>query len=150
MLYKTHREFYVWACLYPPCFNSYASLCLLTSRRSDSGVMPNCFATCLNDTPPSTCSTPRLGELRQLLRPLASSIGLALLLAVGVGVAEQGAILLFSFNTLFAGTGIAAAIVSSSVLLMILFGIVASRERLEKQQVLGLALFLGGLLTLSF
>lgn len=98
----------------------------------------------------SSYSLPRLDELKQLCRPLASSQGLALLLAVGAGMAEQGAILLFSFNTLIAGTGIAAVIVSSSVLLMLLFGIVVSRERLERQQVLGLGLFLGGLLVLSF
>ena len=94
-------------------------------------------------------SLPSLEDLSQLRIPLASALGLGVLLAILAGVAENAAVLSFSLDTLIATTGIASAITSSYSLIVILFGIIVYSERLTRNQVVGISLFMAGLLLLA-
>ena len=73
------------------------------------------------------------------------NIGLATL----IGSLDSSALLLYSFNTQFASTGIAAAVGSCFVLLPLFFGVTILHERLAKHQLLGVGLVLTGLILLG-
>ncbi len=94
-------------------------------------------------------SLPSLEELSLLRRPLASMLGLGVLLAIIAGVAENAAVLCFSMDTRVATTGIASAIASGYSLIVILFGLSVYRERLTRNQMGGIILFLSGLVLLA-
>jgi len=55
---------------------------------------------------------------------------------------ESAAILTFSLNTRIATTGIAAAIASSYALVVMIFGMIVYRERLAKNQLFGIVMFM--------
>ena len=73
----------------------------------------------------------------------------ALLTVALAGIMENIAILLFSFDTRIATTGITAAIASSYVLIVMSFGMLAYRERLTKHQWGGVILFMLGVVLLA-
>ncbi len=72
-------------------------------------------------------------------------IGLAML----IGTLDSGALLLYSFNTRFATTSIAAAVGSCFVLFPLFFGTIVLHERLARHQLLGIGLVLSGLVLLG-
>lgn len=94
-------------------------------------------------------SLPRLEHLSLMRSPLASRIGLAMLLAIVAGVIENTAALGFSLDTQIATTGIASAITSGYSLIVILFGIIVYHERLTRNQIAGITLFMLGLIFLA-
>lgn len=73
----------------------------------------------------------------------------ALLVVIFAGILENVAILLFSFDTGIATTGIASAIASSYVLMVMLFGVLFYREHLAKHQWGGILLFMVGVVLLA-
>jgi drug/metabolite transporter (DMT)-like permease len=72
-----------------------------------------------------------------------------LLLASAAGVVENAAVILFSIDTTIAQMGIASILAANYSLVAMLFGFLAFHERLERHQLLGLALVLGGLSLLA-
>lgn len=72
-----------------------------------------------------------------------------LLLAIGAGIVENAAVLLFSADTRIATTGVSAAIASNYAVVATLIGFFAFRERLVANQVAGIGLVLGGLAFLA-
>ena len=70
-------------------------------------------------------------------------------LATLIGTLDSGALLLYSFNTQVATTGIAAAVGSCFVLFPLFFGVIVLHERLAKHQLLGIGLVLSGLILLG-
>ena len=79
-----------------------------------------------------------------------SPVAAGLLLAVAAGIIENAAVLTFSFDTRIASTGIASAIASSYALVVMLFGIAVCHERLVKNQLVGISMFMAGLILLAF
>ena len=79
-----------------------------------------------------------------------SPVATGLLLAVVAGIIENAAVLTFSFDTRIASTGIASTIASSYALVVMLFGIAVYRERLAKNQLMGIGLFMAGVILLAF
>ncbi len=67
-----------------------------------------------------------------------------------IGTLDSGGLLLYSFNTQVATTGIAAAVGSCFVLLPLFFGVIVLHERLAKHQLLGIGLVLSGLVLLGY
>ncbi|MFL5698151.1 MAG: EamA family transporter [Ktedonobacteraceae bacterium] len=94
-------------------------------------------------------SLPSLEEIAHVRNPLASKIGLGVLLAIIAGITENAAVLTFSLDTRIATTGITSAIASSYALVVMLFGMLVYRERLAKNQFLGIAMFMVGLILLA-
>jgi drug/metabolite transporter (DMT)-like permease len=93
---------------------------------------------------------PSLAELSHLRKPLTSTFGLAVLLAIVAGIVENTATFGFSLDTQIATTGIASVITSGYALIVILYGIVMYHERLTRNQIVGIALFTFGLIFLAF
>lgn len=93
-------------------------------------------------------SLPTLEELAHLRVPLASTLGMGVLLAIIAGIAENAAVLSFSLDTQLATTGIASAIASGYSLIVILFGIIIYHERLTWNQIAGIITFMSGLIFL--
>jgi drug/metabolite transporter (DMT)-like permease len=77
-------------------------------------------------------------------------LGIGILLALLAGIAENGATVSFSLDTQMATTGIASAVASGYSLIAIFFGILVYHERLSKNQVGGIFLFITGLTLLAF
>ena len=96
----------------------------------------------------SPFSLPSLSELVHLRQPL-SRIGSGIFLALLAGILENVAALVFSFDTRVATTGIASAIASSYSLVVMVFGILAYRERLAKNQLVGLGMVMVSLFLLA-
>jgi len=94
-------------------------------------------------------SLPSLEEIAHVRNPLASKIGLGVLLAITAGITENAAVLTFSLDTRIATTGITSAIASSYALVVMVFGMLVYRERLAKNQVFGIAVFMVGLVLLA-
>ena len=94
-------------------------------------------------------SLPSLEEIAHVRNPLTSKIGSGVLLAIIAGITENAAVLTFSLDTRIATTGITSAIASSYALVVILFGMLVYRERLAKNQFLGIAMFMVGLVLLA-
>jgi drug/metabolite transporter (DMT)-like permease len=65
------------------------------------------------------------------------------------GMLENAAVLTFSLDTRIATTGIASAIASSYALVVMLFGMLMYRERLAKNQLFGIVMFMSGLILLA-
>jgi len=65
------------------------------------------------------------------------------------GAAENAGYLIFSINTQIATTGIAATLASGYSLFVILFGISVYHEKLARNQIGGMVLFLSGLILLG-
>jgi drug/metabolite transporter (DMT)-like permease len=93
-------------------------------------------------------SLPSLEELAHVRKPF-SQLGSGLLLAIIAGALENAAVLTFSFDTRIATTGITSAIASSYALVVMIFGMIVYRERLTKNQLFGIALFMIGLILLA-
>ena len=94
-------------------------------------------------------SLPSLEEIAHVRNPLASKIGLGVLLAIIAGIMENAAVLTLSLDTRIATTGITSAIASSYALVVMVFGLLVYRERLAKNQLFGIALFMVGLVLLA-
>lgn len=94
-------------------------------------------------------SLPSLEEIAHVRNPLASKIGSGVLLAIIAGITENAAVLTFSLDTRIATTGITSAIASSYALVVMLFGLLVYRERLAKNQLLGIGMFMAGLVLLA-
>ncbi len=62
---------------------------------------------------------------------------------------ENAAVLTFSFDTRIATTGITSVIASSYALVVMIFGMIVYRERLAKNQLFGIAIFMIGLILLA-
>jgi len=62
---------------------------------------------------------------------------------------ENAAVLTFSFDTRIATTGVTSAIASSYALVIMIFGMIVYRERLAKNQLFGIAVFMIGLILLA-
>ena len=108
----------------------------------------------MTEGPPSTgrtlsLSLPSLQELAHVRNPLASKIGSGVLLAILAGIMENAAVLTFSLDTRIATTDVTSAIASSYALVVMMFGMLAYRERLAKNQLLGIAMFMIGLVLLT-
>ena len=80
---------------------------------------------------------------------LLSKIVSGILLALIVGMVESAAILTFSLDTRITTTGIAAAIASSYTLVVMIFGMIVYRERLAKNQLFGIVMFMMCLFSLA-
>lgn len=91
---------------------------------------------------------PSLEEIAHIQYPF-SKLGLALLLAMVAGMLENAATLTFSFDTRITTIGIASAITSGYALVVIVFGMLAYRERLASNQLCGIAIFMVGLVLLT-
>ena len=94
-------------------------------------------------------SLPTLEEIAHLCVPLASTLGMGVLLAIVAGLADNAAVLSFSLDTQLATTGIASAIASGYSLIVILFGICIYHERPAWNQVAGISTFMSGLIFLA-
>ena len=86
-----------------------------------------------------------IADVWNLLSKVVSGIRLALV----VGMIESAAILTFSLDTRIATTGIAAAISSSYALVVMMFGMIVYRERLAKNQLFGIVMFMISLFALA-
>src|SRR5947209_1882313 len=109
----------------------------------------------MTEVPPSTgrtlsLSLPSLQELAHVRNPLASKIGLGVLLAIIAGITENAAVLTFSLDTRIATTGITSAIASSYALVVMVFGMIVYRERPTKNQLFGIVLFMTSLFLLAW
>src|SRR5712692_3797655 len=93
-------------------------------------------------------SLPTLEDIAHLRYPF-SQLGLGVLLAFIAGMLENAAVLTFSFDTRIATTGITSAISSSYALVVMIFGMMVYRERLTKNQLFGIAIFMIGLVLLA-
>ncbi|HAT45135.1 MAG TPA: hypothetical protein DDW33_09090 [Ktedonobacter sp.] len=93
-------------------------------------------------------SLPNLEDIAHLRNPL-SRLGLGILLAIVAGMLENAAVLTFSLDTRIATTGITSAIASSYALVVMLFGMLMYRERLAKNQLFGIVMFMSGLILLA-
>lgn len=96
----------------------------------------------------SPLSLPNLKDIAHIRNP-RSRIGSGIFLALLTGILENGAALVFSFDTRIATTGIASAIASSYSLIIMIFGILVYRERIAKNQLLGLGMVMISLFLLS-
>ncbi len=93
-------------------------------------------------------SFPSLKDIAHLRHPLSKN-GLGVLLALLVGIMECVAVLAFSLDTRIATTGITSAIASSYALVIMIFGMIVYRERLAKNQLLGIVIFMISLFSLA-
>ena len=93
-------------------------------------------------------SLPSLEDIAHIRYPF-SKLGLGVLLALIAGTLENAAVLTFSFDTRIATTGVTSAIASSYALVVMLFGMIVYRERLAKNQLFGIAVFMIGLILLA-
>lgn len=93
-------------------------------------------------------SLPSLEDIAHVRYPL-SKLGFGVLLAILVGTLEIVAALTFSFDTRITTLGIASAITSGYALVVILFGMLAYREKLARNQLCGIAIFMVGLILLA-
>lgn len=91
---------------------------------------------------------PSLQDMAHVWKPF-STIGLGILLALLAGMTENAAVLTFSFDTRIASTGITSAIASSYALVVMMFGMIVYRERLAKNQLFGVIMFMSGLILLA-
>ncbi len=94
---------------------------------------------------------PSLARLAAMARAwvLFPPVAAGLLLAITAGIIENAAVLIFSFDTRIATTGITSAIASSYALVVMLFGMVVYRERLTRNQLMGIGMFTTGLILLA-
>ena len=93
-------------------------------------------------------SLPRLGDIAQIRYPF-SKFGSGILLAILTGTLENAAVLTFSFDARITTIGIASAITSCYALVVIVFGMLIYRERLARNQLCGIAIFMVGLVLLA-
>jgi drug/metabolite transporter (DMT)-like permease len=93
-------------------------------------------------------SLPSLEDIAHVRYPF-SKLGLGVLLALIAGTLENAAVLTFSFDTRIATTGVTSAIASSYALVVMVFGMIMYRERLAKNQLFGIAMFMIGLVLLA-
>ena len=93
-------------------------------------------------------SLPSLDEIGHVRKPF-SKIGLGVLLAVTAGIVENAAVLTFSLDTRITTTGISSVITSSYALVVMVFGMIAYHERLAKNQLFGIGMFMVGLFLLA-
>jgi len=91
---------------------------------------------------------PSLEDIAKVRYPI-SKLGLGILLAILAGTLENAAVLTFSFDTGLTTIGIASAITSGYALVVILFGMLTYRERLARNQLCGIAIFMVGLVLLA-
>jgi drug/metabolite transporter (DMT)-like permease len=89
------------------------------------------------------------GEVSTRERKPVSARVLGISLAVIVGVLETAGLLLYSFDTQLASTGLASAISSSWGIIPLLAGITIFRERPASYQLVGVLLVLSGLFLLA-
>ncbi len=89
-------------------------------------------------------SLPSLEDFVHIRHPL-SIIGLGVLLAAAAGIVENAAVLLFSLDTRLATTGLSSAVASSYALVVMVFGLLVYRERLAKNQLFGILMFMSAL-----
>jgi len=78
-----------------------------------------------------------------------SHVDSRLLLACAAGLAENAAVLGFSFASRLATTGMTSAIASGYALVVMLYGLVIYREKLSGNQWSGIALFMSSLILLA-
>jgi drug/metabolite transporter (DMT)-like permease len=88
-----------------------------------------------------------LAAIARVWKPF-SPVAAGLFLAVIAGIIENAAVLTFSFDTRIATTGITSAIASSYALVVMMFGMVVCHERLTKNQLVGIGMFMTGLILL--
>ena len=93
-------------------------------------------------------SLPSLEDIGRIRKPF-SKIGLGVLLAVLAGIVENAAVLTFSLDTRITTTGISSVITSSYALVVMGFGMIAYHERLAKNQLFGIGMFMVGLFLLA-
>jgi len=91
---------------------------------------------------------PSLEDIAQVWNPF-SKMGSGILLALLAGMIESTAILTFSLDTRIATTGITSAISSSYALVVMMFGMIVYRERLAKNQLFGIVIFMISLFVLA-
>lgn len=87
--------------------------------------------------------------LSSLWQPSLTSSRRGIRFALLVGVIESVAILIFSFDTRLVTTGVTSALAASYGLVVLLFGMLAYRERLVLNQFLGIALFMLSIILLA-
>lgn len=136
----------LWTRFFSILFLTLASLGKRQQRRTRA-AMP-ATATPVTSERTLSLSLPCLEEIAHLRHPF-SKLGAGILLAVIAGLLENAAVLTFSFDTRIVTTGITSAIASSYALVVMVFGMIVYRERLAKNQLFGIALFMLGLALLA-
>lgn len=93
-------------------------------------------------------SIPDVEGVARIRHPF-STTGSGILLACMVGIMESAAVLVFSLDTRIATTGITSGIASSYALVVLIFGLIVYRERPAKNQLIGIAMFMGSVFLLA-
>lgn len=134
----------LWTRFFSILFLTLASLCKRQQKRSHA---QGTIAATTNKRALSL-SLPSLEEIARLRYPF-SKLGCGVLLALLAGTLENAAVLLFSLDTRIATTGITSVIASSYTLFVMIFGMILYRERLAKNQLFGITMFMIGLALLA-
>jgi drug/metabolite transporter (DMT)-like permease len=134
----------LWTRLFSILFLTLASLWKRQQRLSH----PHTITDPASNGRTLSLALPSLEDIAHIQYPF-SKLGLALLLAMLAGTLENAAVLTFSFDTRITTIGIASAITSGYALVVIVFGMLAYRERLASNQLCGIAIFMVGLVLLT-
>jgi len=134
----------LWMRFFSILFLSFASLWKRQKRPSH----PQTLAEPASNGRTLSLSLPSLEDIAHIRYPL-SKLGFGVLLAILAGTLENVAVLTFSFDTRITTIGIASAITSGYALVVILFGMLTYRERLDRNQLCGIAIFMVGLVLLA-
>jgi drug/metabolite transporter (DMT)-like permease len=134
----------LWTRLFSILFLTLASLW----KRQQRLAHPQTIADSASTGRTLSLALPSLEEIAYIQYPF-SKLGFALLLAMLAGMFENAAALTFSFDTRITTIGIASAITSGYALVVIVFGMLAYRERLASNQLCGIAIFMVGLVLLT-
>ncbi len=134
----------LWTRFFSILFLTFASLWKLQKRLAHPQMIaePASYGRSLSLSLPSL-------EAIAHLRYSFSKPGFGVLLAILAGTLENAAVLTFSFDTRITTIGIASAITSGYALVVIVFGMLTYRERLAKNQLCGLVIFMVGLVLLA-
>ena len=131
------------------CFFSIFFLILISRwKRSQLPSRAQATAVPSSNEEMLSLSLPSLKDIAHVRNPL-SKIGSGILLALIAGLMEIAAILTFSLDTRIATTGISSTIASSYGLIVMMFGMIVYRERLAKNQLFGIVMFMISLFGLS-
>lgn len=134
----------LWTRFFSILFLTFASLWKRQKRLS----YPHMIVDPASSGKSLSLSLPSLEDIAHVRYPL-SKLGLGILLAILAGTLENAAVLTFSIDTRIATTGITSVLASSSALIVMLFGMMTYREKLARNQLFGIAIFMVGLVLLA-
>jgi len=134
--------------LWTRCFSILFLACISYWKRHQRLSHTHMTAVSTSNGKTLSMSLPSLEEIAHVKYPL-SKLGLGILLALLAGLLENAAVLTFSLDTRIATTGIASAIASGYALVVMVFAMMVYRERLAKNQLFGITVFMTGLVLLA-